>query len=256
MTAHALAGIAARADDFVLITGCSGGGKSTLLAELAARDDLLSAASLDLVRTGLVPDVAEARKKVEAAGAKYVMGAEASAPGAFYEIKYRDTLGNLFDITANGWAGAVNMSALTGRHVDRLPGRGRGEGAGHDHGDRAEERHPAPVRGGRGVRGPVGCRGRRRGERLRGVRGGRGAEGGGGPRAAPAAPTGAGAAAAPAPPKAPAASAPAKAPGAPAAPKAQAAAAPPAAASAPAPVSANGRAASSACSCTTTVPAT
>lgn len=37
MTAHALARIAARADDFVLITGCSGGGKSTLLAELAAR---------------------------------------------------------------------------------------------------------------------------------------------------------------------------------------------------------------------------
>ncbi len=54
-----------------------------------------------------VDDVAEAQKKVEAAGAKYVMGAEASAPGAFYEIKYRDTLGNLFDITANGWAGAV-----------------------------------------------------------------------------------------------------------------------------------------------------
>ncbi len=54
-----------------------------------------------------VDDVQEARKKVEAAGAKYVMGAEASAPGAFYEIKYRDTLGNLFDITANGWDGAV-----------------------------------------------------------------------------------------------------------------------------------------------------
>jgi len=54
-----------------------------------------------------VDDVKEARAKVEAAGAKYVMGAEASAPGAFYEIKYRDPLGNLFDITANGWDGAV-----------------------------------------------------------------------------------------------------------------------------------------------------
>jgi methylmalonyl-CoA/ethylmalonyl-CoA epimerase len=54
-----------------------------------------------------VDDVKEAQKKVEAAGAKFVMGAEASAPGAFYEIKYRDTLGNLFDITANGWDGAV-----------------------------------------------------------------------------------------------------------------------------------------------------
>ncbi len=38
----------------------------TLLAELATRDDLLSAASLDLVRTGLLPDVAEARKRVGA----------------------------------------------------------------------------------------------------------------------------------------------------------------------------------------------
>lgn len=54
-----------------------------------------------------VDDVKEAQAKVEAAGAKYVMGAEASAPGAFYEIKYRDPLGNLFDITANGWDGAV-----------------------------------------------------------------------------------------------------------------------------------------------------
>lgn len=37
MKADDLAGIAARAGDFVLITGCSGGGKSTLLAELARR---------------------------------------------------------------------------------------------------------------------------------------------------------------------------------------------------------------------------
>jgi predicted ATPase len=37
VSAPDLARIAARTDDFVLITGCSGGGKSTLLAELAAR---------------------------------------------------------------------------------------------------------------------------------------------------------------------------------------------------------------------------
>lgn len=54
-----------------------------------------------------VDDVKEAQAKIEAAGAKYVMGAENARPGAFYEIKYRDPLGNLFDITANGWAGAV-----------------------------------------------------------------------------------------------------------------------------------------------------
>ena len=54
-----------------------------------------------------VDDIKEARAKVEAAGATYVMGAEASGADAFYEIKYRDTLGNLFDLTANGWVGAV-----------------------------------------------------------------------------------------------------------------------------------------------------
>ena len=54
-----------------------------------------------------VDDIDEAKRKVEAAGATYVMGAEGRAPNAFYEIKYRDPLGNLFDITANGWEGAV-----------------------------------------------------------------------------------------------------------------------------------------------------
>jgi lactoylglutathione lyase len=54
-----------------------------------------------------VDDVAAAQAKIEAAGGTYVMGAQADVPNAFYEIKYRDTLGNLFDITANGWAGAV-----------------------------------------------------------------------------------------------------------------------------------------------------
>jgi lactoylglutathione lyase len=54
-----------------------------------------------------VDDIAQARRQAEAAGATYVMGKENAAPGAFYEIKYRDPLGNLFDLTANGWAGAV-----------------------------------------------------------------------------------------------------------------------------------------------------
>jgi lactoylglutathione lyase len=54
-----------------------------------------------------VDDIAEARRKVEAAGAKYVMGNEEAGPNSFYEIKYRDPLGNIFDITANGWKGAV-----------------------------------------------------------------------------------------------------------------------------------------------------
>lgn len=54
-----------------------------------------------------VDDLAAARRKVEAAGATYVMGDTPAAPDAFYEIKYRDPMGNIFDLTTNGWAGAV-----------------------------------------------------------------------------------------------------------------------------------------------------
>jgi catechol 2,3-dioxygenase-like lactoylglutathione lyase family enzyme len=54
-----------------------------------------------------VDDIAEARRKAEAAGATYVMGNEAQGENSFYEIKYRDPSGQIFDLTAHGWAGAV-----------------------------------------------------------------------------------------------------------------------------------------------------
>ena len=54
-----------------------------------------------------VDDITEARERVEAAGAKYVLGNESNDPNTFYEIKYRDPLGHLFDLTAGGWKGAV-----------------------------------------------------------------------------------------------------------------------------------------------------
>ncbi len=54
-----------------------------------------------------VDDIKEAREKVEAAGAKWVMGNESSEPTTFYEIKYRDPLGQIFDLTQTGWKGAV-----------------------------------------------------------------------------------------------------------------------------------------------------
>jgi len=54
-----------------------------------------------------VDDIKEAVQKVEAAGGTYVMGNASDDANIFYEIKYRDTLGNLFDLTANGWVGAV-----------------------------------------------------------------------------------------------------------------------------------------------------
>ncbi|HZT50957.1 MAG TPA: VOC family protein [Stellaceae bacterium] len=54
-----------------------------------------------------VDDIDAACRKVEAAGAKHVMGNPARDANSFYEIKYRDPLGNLFDLTTSGWAGAV-----------------------------------------------------------------------------------------------------------------------------------------------------
>ena len=54
-----------------------------------------------------VDDIRKACKQVEAAGAAYVLGNESDDPNTFYEIKYRDPLGHLFDLTAGGWKGAV-----------------------------------------------------------------------------------------------------------------------------------------------------
>lgn len=54
-----------------------------------------------------VDDVDEACKKVEAAGATHIMGNKSGDPNSFYEIKYRDPMGNTFDITTSGWRGAV-----------------------------------------------------------------------------------------------------------------------------------------------------
>ncbi len=75
-----------------------------------------------------VDDINEARRKVEAAGGTYVMGNASDDANIFYEIKYRDTLGNLFDLTANGWVGAVKEVGA-GRGWDAPGDRGREEAA-------------------------------------------------------------------------------------------------------------------------------
>jgi methylmalonyl-CoA/ethylmalonyl-CoA epimerase len=54
-----------------------------------------------------VDDIDAACEKVEAAGATHVLGNKSDDPNTFYEVKYRDPQGNLFDLTANGWNGAV-----------------------------------------------------------------------------------------------------------------------------------------------------
>jgi lactoylglutathione lyase len=53
-----------------------------------------------------VDDLAEAEKKVTEAGATYV-GGRPTSPDSFYECKYRHPDGIMFDLTHNGWVGAV-----------------------------------------------------------------------------------------------------------------------------------------------------
>ena len=53
-----------------------------------------------------VDDLAEAEQKASAAGATYLAG-RPTAANSFYECKYRDPNGIVFDLTHKGWAGAV-----------------------------------------------------------------------------------------------------------------------------------------------------
>jgi predicted enzyme related to lactoylglutathione lyase len=53
-----------------------------------------------------VDNLDEAEKKVLDAGGTYLAGRPTS-PDSFYEAKYRDPDGVVFDLTHNGWAGAT-----------------------------------------------------------------------------------------------------------------------------------------------------
>jgi lactoylglutathione lyase len=53
-----------------------------------------------------VDNLDEAEKKVIEAGGKYLAGRPTS-PNSFYEAKYKDPNGVVFDLTHNGWAGAT-----------------------------------------------------------------------------------------------------------------------------------------------------
>lgn len=52
-----------------------------------------------------VDDVEEARRGIEEAGGSWFMG-EMEGDNIFYELKFCDPNGNIFDITHNGWGGA------------------------------------------------------------------------------------------------------------------------------------------------------
>jgi lactoylglutathione lyase len=51
-------------------------------------------------------DLDEAQAQAEAAGARYLTG-RPSSPLSFYEAKFKSPEGFVFDITHNGWAGAM-----------------------------------------------------------------------------------------------------------------------------------------------------
>ena len=53
-----------------------------------------------------VEDLDDAERRIEAAGGSYVTGRPTS-PNSFYEAKFRTPAGQVFDVTHNGWAGAV-----------------------------------------------------------------------------------------------------------------------------------------------------
>jgi lactoylglutathione lyase len=53
-----------------------------------------------------VDNLDETEKRVIAAGGEYLAGRPTS-PNSFYEAKYRDANGIVFDLTHSGWAGAV-----------------------------------------------------------------------------------------------------------------------------------------------------
>ena len=52
-----------------------------------------------------VDDVVAARKNIEDAGGEWFMG-EMEGDNIFYELKFYDPDGNIFDVTHNGWGGA------------------------------------------------------------------------------------------------------------------------------------------------------
>ncbi len=54
-----------------------------------------------------VDDLTQAEEQVKQAGAVHFQGRPSNTPNSYYEVKYRDPSGIIFDITASGWKGAV-----------------------------------------------------------------------------------------------------------------------------------------------------
>lgn len=54
-----------------------------------------------------VDDLEQAEAQAKQAGAVHFQGRPPNTPNSYYEVKYRDPTGIIFDLTASGWRGAV-----------------------------------------------------------------------------------------------------------------------------------------------------
>jgi len=61
-----------------------------------------------------VDSVEEVDGKIKAAGGSYMTGRKETNPNVFYEVKYKTPEGIVFDVTENGWKGAVKDVTPTG----------------------------------------------------------------------------------------------------------------------------------------------
>ena len=61
-----------------------------------------------LIHFGMwVDDVDDTDRRIKDAGGSYMNGRHEKNPDVFYEVKYKTPEGFVFDVTANGWRGAV-----------------------------------------------------------------------------------------------------------------------------------------------------
>lgn len=61
-----------------------------------------------LIHFGMwVDNLEQAAEQAKAAGAVHVHGRPPDSPNRYYEVKYRNPHGLVFDLTASGWIGAV-----------------------------------------------------------------------------------------------------------------------------------------------------
>lgn len=68
-----------------------------------------------LIHFGMwVDSVEESDERIRAAGGSYLTGRKETNPNVFYEVKYRTPEGVIFDVTENGWRGAVKEVAPAG----------------------------------------------------------------------------------------------------------------------------------------------